>query len=283
VNSASKIAAVVADIRAGHVDNPSDADWESVKDLAPFCPVVDATAVYESIRSLDQWNPYADYPCIIPPWQEVFIGYENRHGNVIVVLGIDVSKQKWAPGWESKNKIEWDRVKWVFGSLVFMGGSSKNYGGAFPTTGPMILNQYAIYEDGTPADLHWQHLTPATSERNWDDTLLVVLGVLNFMNCRNVELVEPHRERAERRRIERTGVRVSTLHVFAAGKSSKGTQLNMPGEGVALTSVRGHFAKYGIDGRGLLFGKLSGRFWIPQHARGSLEHGEIQQQIEIHP
>jgi hypothetical protein len=36
-----------------------------------------------------------------------------------------------------------------------------------------------------------------------------------------------------------------------------------------LTSVRGHFARYGVEGReGLLFGKHAGKFWVPTHARG---------------
>jgi hypothetical protein len=50
---------------------------------------------------------------------------------------------------------------------------------------------------------------------------------------------------------------------------------------VPLTSVRGHFATYGQDGRGLLFGKYAGRYWIPQHARGSAEHGVVAQEFRL--
>lgn len=38
-----------------------------------------------------------------------------------------------------------------------------------------------------------------------------------------------------------------------------------------------------IHGRGLLFGKLAGRFWIPQHARGDREHGESVADYALQP
>jgi hypothetical protein len=53
--------------------------------------------------------------------------------------------------------------------------------------------------------------------------------------------------------------------------------------GVPLTSVVGHFARYGVDGRGLLFGKYAGRFWIPQHARGKKELGVNVNDYDLKP
>ena len=50
-----------------------------------------------------------------------------------------------------------------------------------------------------------------------------------------------------------------------------------------LTSVRGHFREYGdAYGKGLLFGKHEGRFFIPSFARGELEHGLSVQRFTLH-
>jgi hypothetical protein len=46
-----------------------------------------------------------------------------------------------------------------------------------------------------------------------------------------------------------------------------------------LTSVRGHFARYGVEGRGLLFGKYAGKFWIPAHARDAGEGDGVKDYV----
>jgi len=288
MSTASRIAAVVADIRANRYQRADKRyGWPHTQGPAKEfmkCPVIDSTELYKGVIQLPQYNAYEDYPCIIPPWNEAFIGYENRHGNIICSMGRSIPKEDWQPGWETDVEVDWKRVEHVFSSLIFIGGTSPMVGGTMPTTGPIVIFKYAIYEDGTPADLHWEMLSERGTEKNWDDTTLVILSTLNFMNCRNVELVEPIRERAERRRIERTGVRVSVMNVYPAGKSSASRGEKGEPIGVPLSSVRGHFARYGDKyGRGKLFGKYEGRFWIPQYARGSAEFGEIQQEINIKP
>jgi hypothetical protein len=46
----------------------------------------------------------------------------------------------------------------------------------------------------------------------------------------------------------------------------------------AFHGVRGSYHRYGPEyGRGLLFGKYAGRFWVPPHVRGSREAGEVVQ------
>lgn len=108
----------------------------------------------------------------------------------------------------------------------------------------------------------------------------VLDGMILTGNCRNVELVEPKRPRPVIRRLARLGVTVKTINVFPVGRSSRSEK--EPGAGVPLTSVRGHFARYGPEyGRGLLFGKLAGRFWIAQHARGDSELGKTEADYKI--
>lgn len=290
--SAEPIARVVAEIRSGlarRVPQSKDIDTEldvrmqayaqSVAALAG--PVVDVTSIYRSLSEHPRpVDVYEDHPCISPPWPAATFAYANEHGNVVVVTSMAVDYRNgnagdaeygWK-GWATDNEVDWDAVRWVLDSFVWLGGRTGD-GAHIRTAGPWALWRYAIHEDGTPADLHWMQLCDYEVS-HWDMASLSVLGALNFCNCRNVELVEPHRPRAEARRIARTGMRVHTINVFPTGKSVR-TAKAEGSMGAPLTSVRGHFACYGPEhGRGLLFGKHAGRFWIPQHARGDASHGE---------
>ena len=156
--------------------------------------------------------------------------------------------------------------------------------GRIATVGPIHVKRLAIYEDGSPADIGWVQIAPEYDLDKFSLALLVLLGALNFMACRNVELVEPKRSRAEARRLARTGVTVKSITVFPSSRSSAKRERGDTEGGVPLSVVRGHFANYGPEyGRGLLFGKLAGRFWISGHARGSAEHGEIKADYELAP
>lgn len=286
--SASSIASVVADLRSGRIvsSDPAQVLRPSSKimisgepepidiSLSTAGPTVDATAIYNSLVASDRpVYVYEDHPCISPPWLQAVICYRNEHGNVIAMtLSAKDSLGKHST-WETAESVDWARVRWCASVLLWIGGQSATLG-LVPTCGPVHMWRLAIYEDGRPADLYWAQLLNAYPMEHWDMAHLTLLGTLNFMNCRNVQLVEPTRPRAEARRIQRTGVRVSTINVFPVGRSVKSPG-NSNGQGVPLSSVRGHFSKYGPEyDRGLLFGKYSGRFWIPQHARGSAEYGE---------
>lgn len=278
-SAAEPIAAVIADLRAKRVQPGVEEPVivGTALRLASTATVVDATALYESLVAQDRpVYLYEDHPCVSPPWPSAAICYVNQHGNVIVMQANARERPRLGvPEWEPAEPVEWERVRWTIDTFVWIGGRAGT-GVALPTTGPVHMWQFAVYEGGQPADLRWVHLCPEYPMELWDMAHLVLLGALNFMNCRNVHLVEPTRPRAERRRIARTGVVVRTINVFPVGRSSQGTGAGQ-GLGTPLASVRGHFASYGPEyGRGLLFGRLAGRFWIPQHARGAAEHGESQ-------
>lgn len=49
----------------------------------------------------------------------------------------------------------------------------------------------------------------------------------------------------------------------------------------ALHICRGHFATYGKDGKGRLFGKHEGTFWIPQHIRGNRDRGLLLKDYNV--
>jgi hypothetical protein len=312
--SAEAIARVVADVQAGRWREAPVRDMGGRRMTADARrlvlragkgssegPVVDATAIYRSLVARDEpVYLYEDHPCIAPPWGCGTVAYQNEHGNVVAMIfgapefdyttgevtvaamvdGAATGRTQPEP-WKPAEPVDWSRVHWLIDTVVWIGGRSP-ITGPFPTSGPMHMWRFAVYGDGQPADLHWVQLVQQYPMEHWDMAHLVLLGALNFMNCRNVELVEPQRPRAQARALARTGVRVSEINVFPIGRSTRGRAAAT--HGVPLTSVRGHFARYGpAYDRGLLFGKYEGRFWIPQHARGDRDHGEIRQTFELHP
>lgn len=288
--SAEPIARVIADLRAGRVlnaipDNPGLHEYALKRNAGAV--VVDATAIYQSLA--DNPRPvylYEDHPCIAPPWMNAAVCYANEHGNAIVMqsTATEFTKDERQQLWEPADPVDWDRVRWAIDTCVWIGGHSNALGRSFQTAGPVHIWRSAVYDGGEPADLHWVHLVPEYPMEHWEMAHLVLLGALNFMNCRNVELVEPTRERHERKRLARLGVNVHTINVFPVGRSTRSPKVKGAGGGVPLTSVAGHFAHYGPEfRRGLLFGRLSGRFWIPQHARGDKEHGEAEIDYRLVP
>jgi hypothetical protein len=245
-------------------------------------PIVDATPIYRSLVAKDTpVDLYGDHPCIAPPWDDAAICYVNEHGNAIVA---QTSARPWPANlrWDTPNDVAWDELRWLLDAFVWVGGRSAEHG-EMPTTGPCHLMQYAVMPDGNPADIHYVHLMPDYPLEMWDMAQCTLLAALNFLACKNVEIAEPQRPRPERRRLARLDVRVHTLVVRPAGRRSGGGGTTGDGA-VPLHSVRGHFAEYGEQyGKGLLFGRYSGRFWIPGHARGSTDHGEIRKDYLLTP
>lgn len=289
-SSAEAIARVIQDLRIGNIrtDLVSPMFEEYVWDLTEPCKqVVDATAYYKSMAGGPAIAVYEDHPCIAPPFKSAVVAYQNEHGNVNAMV-VEATPADESHHWKSEtNDIDWNEARWVLTTFSFLGGWSRLNGSPVPTSGPFIMWEYAIGQQGQPLDLHWNWLMKGDEaghkKTGWDTAQLVLLGTLNFLNCRNIELVEPRRPRAEARKLQRTGITVREVNVFPTGKSVRGPGGERVG-GQPLTSVRGHFAEYGEQyGKGKLFGKLEGRFWIPQYARGEREAGEIEHTYKVRP
>jgi hypothetical protein len=133
--------------------------------------------------------------------------------------------------------------------------------------------RHAIHEDGSPADINWIALTGGSAPEEeilaaWEVAMIVFGASMNFLNASNVSVAVPDRPRPTRRRIARTGVEVQTIVVRPPGKRRDSGAGARPIDSMEtiLSPVRGHFAHYGEKyGRGLLFGRLEGKFWISGH------------------
>lgn len=302
--TAEPIAAVVADIRAGRVNRPATVDstagQKALARVQAPQPVVDCTAIFDMQRVAETVALYDDHPSITPPWEDALLCYVNTYGNVICM---QVSRMDWDgsdPGrdvWYTDNPVDWERVRWVAVTTIWVGGQSGD-GQPMPTTGPIHMFRHAIRDDGGPEDINWVALMDRTgwrgkhdemgdaNEKTWEASLATLGGALNFLNASNVDVAEPVRPRATRRRIERTGVTVQTIVVRPPGKrrAKSGTDGARPIDAIenVLSPVRGHFSRYGpAFGRGLLFGKYAGKFWIPSHARGAGVDGEAGEKTYV--
>lgn len=290
------LARVIQDLKQGRVTHLADYPWS--QHLMDDAVVVDVSALYE------QWMassvPLSIYSAkAAPPWTSALLGYQAHNGNVVVMhlISAEVAELKdlrgeeyqWQPGdaldrmHTDTHQIDWERVRWVVGVAVYFGGTS--HGLAVPTTGPVLNWQLAVYPDGEIADIRWVIIAPDLDDPHiFDNQQSVMLKALDLCNCVNVIVAEPaNRPRAQRRQLSRMGVKLSEIHVRPISKSYQGNGTPLS-QGVPLSSVRGHFSEFGPKyGKGLLFGKYEGRYWIPAHARGSAEHGERKQSYVVEP
>ena len=107
---------------------------------------------------------------------------------------------------------------------------------------------------------------------------------LSFMHCKNIQIIKsPPITDALRRARERRGkpplFRHHTLVIDPSKPVTRGQATGNAGSGgTALHICRGHFKDYGERG---LFGKYTGTYWWPMHARGSAAHGTVDKDYEV--
>lgn len=282
------ISMALHDVRTGHFDTRGKEEplVRAAQAFAMAGPVVDISGIYRTVRDRDySIDLYESHTSVAPPWLLFTMAFVNKFGNVFLLPSF-VKEEKDGfdgPSWTQGEDIDWSDVRWTIDTFVFISG--KTHGRGIPTTGPCFLFQTAIHKDGRPVDLHWVDLMPDIDRDLWDMSHQTMLGALNFLNCRNVDIVEVQQPRPERRRLQRLGAetKLHTINVFPAGKTTRNTK-GEPVGGTPLTPVRGHFAEYGeAYGKGKLFGRLEGRFWVPAFVRGARENGEVISDYKLHP
>lgn len=110
---------------------------------------------------------------------------------------------------------------------------------------------------------------------------------LQLLHCKNVP-VEDHTppDKLAKKHLRKHGRALTTYKTLridlAAPPRAQNSQNDASSpQPVALHACRGHFAEYGLNGKGRLFGKLTGRYWIPPHARGKAEAGIVHKSYEV--
>lgn len=115
----------------------------------------------------------------------------------------------------------------------------------------------------------------------------MVLSVLLLMGCKNVEIEKRDPDRKQTRLAEKRFGPVShgyRYHVLVCRPSfnSSGSSSSIELGTTPLHLCRGHFAEYGPEfNKGMLFGKYSGRFYIPPHMKGDKKNGIVEKDYSI--
>lgn len=120
--------------------------------------------------------------------------------------------------------------------------------------------------------------------RNFFGTLLNPFWLtISFLHCKNVATCDSAvSDREERRWKNKTGaalIRFKTLVIDHLKSQLSASVAGGDDLKKALHICRGHFSHYS-EGRPL-FGKYPGTFWIPQHVRGSAEHGIVEKWYDV--
>lgn len=112
------------------------------------------------------------------------------------------------------------------------------------------------------------------------------LDVLMMLGCRNIATAAHDNDPKQvRRAVKRHGgtpdsYRYHTLVVRPAGAKS-----DAPAQAIGIMPrhvCRGHFAEYGPEfGKGLLFGKYAGRFYMPPCVKGRKENGVVEKDYAV--
>jgi hypothetical protein len=174
-------------------------------------------------------------------------------------------------------------VRWFADCIAFM--QVNEHG---PILGPLSKQTMLIAADGRVIDevtsFNRQLIRPeawVTREHFGLPTLwFAALLAISFAHCKNV-VVKDAEEPAVPRPVPPQG-RHLTFKVLEIGPmktildrtaSERHTGLQR-----ALHICRGHFASYEEKP---LFGKYRGRFWIPQHVRGSIEAGAVVKDYDV--
>ncbi len=115
-----------------------------------------------------------------------------------------------------------------------------------------------------------------------------VLCVLQFLSCKNASLeLRDNDPKEVQRALKRHGGNADNYRYHVLTVRPAGSKAGTPGEEMGIMPrhvCRGHFAEYGPEfNKGLLFGKYSGRFFIPPHMKGKRENGVVEKDYRLAP
>jgi hypothetical protein len=117
-------------------------------------------------------------------------------------------------------------------------------------------------------------------------TIYAAVSTLELMSCSNVGLApRPFDPEQVRRAAKRFGEVPGGYRYHVLVVRPPGARSSTPGQEIGTMPrhvCRGHFAEYGPQfGKGLLFGRHAGRFFIPPHLRGDEKNGIVEKDYAV--
>ncbi len=112
------------------------------------------------------------------------------------------------------------------------------------------------------------------------------LLALSFMHCRNVKVLSENPPlKLSKKYQKKTGRPLLRYRVLQIDHMKQVLEreggISQNGLKKALHICRGHFARYGQEGKGLLFGKHAATVWVPMHSRGSAQEGVVVKDYKV--
>jgi hypothetical protein len=117
-------------------------------------------------------------------------------------------------------------------------------------------------------------------------TSIILTHTLAFMNCKNVVIQDDTPEYAQPAKwYRRTKVPQVSYHTINIQPTTIRRNPNPTSTDIQqrLHICRGHFMHYKEDGPGMFGRGVYGRFWVPQHQRGSSELGIVHSRYNVSP
>lgn len=278
--------------------------------LADEAVVVDVTNVYESVRTIAEPKGLYDLPCAAPPYPIMTCEYRQRNGQQMCIAAMSDDGPFTLDGetigeisgengyrstdtlWISDNQPDadaWARTRWLWSLYLFGGMSGK-------VVGPMTRVRAALDEWGQLRDVEYcvyvKNVDHGTMIQN---PFVVFMTAINFMQCANIHTVyhEPDDKLARKhRRKGRAPKGLRGWHTIELKPGPGQRERSGPTDFSALTAhhtVHACFHHYGdcCPGahapKGLFFGKHTGRYWVPGHARGNRGAGQIDKDYKLTP
>lgn len=288
-----------AAMKHGIIYAPSDELEEPARKLAESImeDVVEATCVDVSnvAEYVNQWGSrsvgFSTADGLTPPWPIMWLEWGDRPTGERYALYVKTDEASF----DVQQGLAQPGCKWVVSVASFLDGSVFN--SKLPV-GPVIMSAYWLDAEGRLlpvksglffANIHSAFTVALSADElreSYDHSLAIALFTSQFANCRNVDRVEILPSRQQRRSAERRGEPWRSHYVLEINPNrSQKVYPEQAGIGSPpakrLHICRGHFATYSEDRP--LFGKYSGRFWVPAHVRGNADVGEIDKDYRILP
>jgi hypothetical protein len=159
----------------------------------------------------------------------------------------------------------------------------------------MSIGQYFEYisDDPRPYTLEGKTYMDKSERADMVWSMFVLLDVgfrktMQLLSCRNILLKQvelPEKVARKRSKLKKPYFEQYTITVDPTSLP-KGVSVEKANQDLwnnRAHDCRGHVREYGIGGKGKLFGKYTGRFWVPPHSRGSKEEGIIEKNYEFAP
>ena len=150
----------------------------------------------------------------------------------------------------------------------------------FETDGSLYTIEYHDYLNNNQScldDMDEDHKQVAL------DQDAILRKFLAFLACTNVRTLDGHPDaklqKARKKRGKLPLVSYKVLQLRPAGGGTNDDPKHLWSNRVHL--CRGHMAEYGVNGKGLLFGKYSGSFWIPPHVKGDKKQGLVVKDYQL--